>query len=186
MRYVGLTAIGMILAAASAASAAESATATVAQTGSGGGLFNYTITLHNTGTTPIGTFWYSWIPFPFYDFLKSQPTNVGAPTGWVAPVDNEGAGDGYSIEYYNLSGSNIPVGGSSSAFTFSSPDNLATITGATPYYGGAFNSGVSFIYSGFPESDAGTEFTVTAAPEPGCIGLLALSSTVLFGRRRKA
>src|SRR5437764_14888421 len=38
--------------------------------------FNYTITLNNTGTTDIGTFWFAWTSTPStYDFLPTTPTN---------------------------------------------------------------------------------------------------------------
>ena len=47
------------------------------------GLYDYTITLNNTSTTPIGTFWYAWVPGGF--FLPSTPASVTAPPGGRPP-----------------------------------------------------------------------------------------------------
>src|SRR5258708_3991709 len=57
------------------------ANAQISGQAAGGGGYNYTITLNNTAasTSPIGTFWYSWIPGE--DFLPSSPTSVQPPTG---------------------------------------------------------------------------------------------------------
>ena len=44
------------------------------------GDYRYTITLKDTGTTPIGTFWFAWVPGE--DFLPSKPEGFG-PEGLV-------------------------------------------------------------------------------------------------------
>src|SRR4051812_409943 len=64
------------------------------------GQFTNTVTLHNTGTTTVGTFWFSWIPGE--DFLPSLPANITAPPGWVGYIE-QGIYDSYSIEWYALS-----------------------------------------------------------------------------------
>src|SRR5215831_16372288 len=47
----------------------------------GGGVYNYTITLHNgPASEGIQTFWYSWVPGE--DFLPSYPLSVTPPSGW--------------------------------------------------------------------------------------------------------
>ncbi len=72
-----LAALGMLTAPASAGlSASGVMTATP-----DGANWDYTITLTDTGTTTIGTFWYSWIPGQGY--LPSLPTNFSAPAGWA-------------------------------------------------------------------------------------------------------
>jgi hypothetical protein len=178
----GLIILGVALYcfAPAATRAALLATATVA-TSSTTAPYDYTITLHNTGTTDIGTFWFSWTDTPtFYDFLPSAPTVTNMPAGWVAPLSHNAIpGDGYGIEFYNLSGSAIPPG-NSATFQFTSPDS-PTIIG-----GNAFippnKVTTSFIYGGLPLSGPSFEFNATLVPEPSsallagagvCLGLLA-------------
>ena len=57
--------------------------------------YRYTIVLADTGTTSIGTFWFSWLPGQGY--LPSQPTFT-APTQWSAQLtDGPLPGNGFSI-----------------------------------------------------------------------------------------
>ena len=44
-------------------------------------VYNYDVTVTNTGTTTIGTFWFAWIPG--YDLLPHAPTSIASPTGWT-------------------------------------------------------------------------------------------------------
>ena len=53
------------------------------------GVFQYDLTLNNTGTTTIGTFWFSWIPGA--GFMGVSPTNVMSPAGWTDTLTNTGA-----------------------------------------------------------------------------------------------
>ena len=39
------------------------------------GVNDYSITLNNTGTTTIGTFWFGWVPGA--GFLSAAPTDIG-------------------------------------------------------------------------------------------------------------
>lgn len=71
----------VILASAGSAWAAISATAVVT-TSQTAAPYNYTVTLQNTGTTPIGTFWFAWTPPPHeYNFLPHVPTAISGPAG---------------------------------------------------------------------------------------------------------
>lgn len=178
MRHIELAAIGMILAAAGVASAAETASATISQTGTTGVNFDYSIVLKDTGTTNIGTFWYSWVPGQ--DYMKSSPT-VTPPAGWsAANITHGGASDGYAIQWI---ASTPLTPGNSQTFTFESPDNFATMTGDSFYYPST-PVGTSFIYSGGPFSDGGDEFVV-AAPEPAGMGLLGAAGVLALKRRRR-
>ena len=74
-------------------------------------------------------------------------------------------GDGYAIEFFNVSGSPIAPGGSD-AFTFTRPDSPLTLNG------GAFippnRITTSFVYIGLPQSDPGFSFDMTVVPQlPG-------------------
>ena len=60
----------------------ESASATIAATHLPSGDYQYTITLDDTGSTPIGTFWFGWVPCA--DFLATMPSSMMAPAGWTA------------------------------------------------------------------------------------------------------
>ena len=68
-----------------------SATATFTNTpdASLAGVNDYSITLNNTGTTPIGTFWFGWVPGN--GFLSATPTDIGTPAGWTEMTTNSGA-----------------------------------------------------------------------------------------------
>ena len=159
-----------------------SASAQVALTSSAGGNNTYTITVNNTGTDNIGTFWFAWTPpgDPIeYDFLPTPPSAASGPTGWVAP--NITAFPGTSIEFYNVSGNPI-MPGQSGTFHFTTTDSVATLQGTT--FG--FPNTTSFIYDGFPEVGATAQVnpTVTVAPEPASAGVLAVVGLGLLRRRR--
>jgi hypothetical protein len=172
-----------ILAGAGSARGALSATAemSTAQTTAP---YTYTITLHNTGTTQIGTFWFAWTLQPReYDFLPSISTSVVAPSGWIAPIShNATPGDLYGIEYYNISGSNIAPGGSA-LFQFTSNDSPATLAG--PAWFSGFNVTHSVVYIGFPETDPGFNFDVHVVPAPGAAAIGCIAAVSLVRRRRR-
>jgi len=122
--------------------------------------YDYTITLHNTGTTDIGSFWFAWTDTPLdYDFLPSSPTVTGMPNGWIAPITHgPSLRDGYAIEYYNIGGSAIAPGGSAT-FSFSSPDSPMKLN-ANSFFP-ADKVTTSFVYIGFPQTDPGFVFDMT-------------------------
>ena len=168
-------ATALLVCAPSSAAAALMASATVSTT-STSAPFDYTVTLHNTGDTNIGTFWFGWTATPAdYDFLPSSPTVTGMPAGWIAPISHNPAipGDGYGIEYYNLTGSAIAPGGTGT-FKFDSPDSPAALGGAAflPFD----KVTTSFVYIGFPFGDAGQQFNATVVPEPTGLLLAAIGS----------
>jgi hypothetical protein len=160
------------------ASAGPLASATVS-TSSTSAPYNYTITLNNTGTTDIGTFWFAWTDTPGdYDFLPSSPTNTVMPAGWIAPITHNGfPGDGYGLEFYNLTGSPIAAGGSAT-FKFTSSDSPATIAGNAYFPGNKVTT--SFVYIGFPQTDPGFEFNAKVVPEPASFALAGVGGAALL------
>ena len=108
----------------------------------GGGLYDYSITLTNKGdsTSPVGTFWYAWIPGQNY--LPSDPASVSSPTGWTDTISGSG---GYGIHWTTSSAALAQ--GSSLLFSFESTDTPTTLAGnavsfpTTPI-------GTSFVYGG--------------------------------------
>ena len=97
--------------------------------------YSYDITLKNTGTTNIGTFWFAWVPGA--NFMSVSPTGVVSPSGWSA---NPESGGGYSIQWVTTSsllasGSSLPgfefqstlsPAQLEAAFSGSPPDTVAT------------------------------------------------------------
>lgn len=145
------------------------ATATISAVANGPN-FDYTVSLTNTGSTNIGTFWFAWTPpgMPTeYDFLPSAPFSISQPAGWLGP--GSPGFPGYSIEYYNSTGSPIAPG-QTGTFRFSSPDSPATLQGST--FG--FPNTTSFIYEGNPlvGSTARVNPVFASVPEPGSTWLL--------------
>jgi hypothetical protein len=144
--------------------------------------FNYTISLTNIGNVNIGTFWFGWTPpgMPIeYDLLPSVPFAISQPTGWLGPVSSNGF-PGYSIEYYNSTGSLIAPG-QTATFQFTSPDSPTTLQGST--FG--FPNTTSFIYSGNPLIGATARVNPVLVPEPSTYALLAAGCAGLLALRRR-
>jgi hypothetical protein len=163
--------------------AAETASATISSTPLGGGEFQYNMNLTDTGTTNIGTFWFSWIPG--VDYMEAKPTSITFPAGWSDNITgSDNASDGNAIQYLAGASSAITPG-NSGAFSFDSTETLSQLLGNSSY-GNKAEETTSFIYSQGPFSDGGFQFTVNAAvPEPSTIGLLTAGAVGLLMRRRK-
>jgi hypothetical protein len=102
---------------------AQSATATISGVQSGSD-YDYTITLQNTGTTQLDTFFYGWPGFG-PGSLTALPFNVGNSIGWNNVVTNGGPFSG--IVFVGSSG-NALAAGKSATFTFSSSESPTDIT----------------------------------------------------------
>ena len=134
------------------------------------GVYDYSLTLNNTGTTTIGTFWFAWVPGG--DFLNPVPTNVTEPTGWVEKTLT--APQGTSIQYTSTTNLLNP-GQSLSGFGFESTETPDQLLGLVPSGTGAGDPiTTSFVYIGAPLKDPGAQIVATAAtPEPSSLVLLA-------------
>jgi len=133
--------------------------------------FNYSLTLHNTGTTNIGSFWLGWIPGE--DFLPTTPTNILKPSGWSATLNGGGVGDGHSIEFID-GGAPLAPGASLSGFGFTTNDTPAQLAGKSPFFPSTSVT-TSFVYGGAPLSGTGFQFTASVVPEPSAF-LLAVAA----------
>ena len=160
------------------------ATAQISNTPLGGGVFDYTITLNNTGTTPIETFWFAWVPGQ--DYLATVPTNIVSPTNWSAIITGPGGGsDGSAIQWKT---SLNPLATSSSlTFSFESTDTPAAIAGNSVFFP-TTPVGTSFVYSGAPFVGTSDQFVVQSVPEPSTVALLLIGVLGLFwaGWRRNS
>jgi len=164
----------------SSAQAALMATATLS-TNQTSAPFNYTLTLHNTGTTNIGSFWFAWIPGE--DFLPTTPTGLVKPANWFAFLNGGGAMDGHSIEFID-NGTLLAPGASLTGFGFTSNDSPTKLAGKSPFYTST-PAGTSFVYGGAPLSDAGYQFTVSVVPEPPSLALAAIGGLLSWTALRK-
>lgn len=179
LALVGLLMMGW----AGSARAAIGASATVTAQQAGPNSWNYSMSLTNTGTTAIGTYWFSWIPG--YDFLPSAPTSLSAPTGWTVTTPQDGYIQPYwSIQWVNAS-TPLQPGQTLSGFNFTSPDAPTTVGGSS-YLGSFYPVSSAYVYIGAPELDPGAFFSspvTTVTPEPATMSML-LGIPALALRRR--
>jgi Ca2+-binding RTX toxin-like protein len=153
----------------------ESASATIAATQLGPSSYQYTVTLDDTGSTTIGTFWFGWVPGE--DFLDSSPSSVTAPAGWTDHITNMGSNDGFAIEWTASSpSSDLAPGGSLTGFSFISSESPSSLFGDSHFFPGTPEL-TSFVYSGAPFSDAGFQFVVEPMRQPPSPNFLVLDTT---------
>lgn len=154
---------------------AQSANATISYTTAGAN-YDYTITLFNSGTTDLESFWYGWTTSG--NNLPSDPTSPGNSLGWAN----------------DLSGNSIKWEGSSS--TELAPDHSATFTfvsSSSPTAMTTPPAGESVAYVGAIDFSQGVSGDSTGAfsptlvvPEPSSVALLAAGIAIMgFGLRSR-
>ncbi|MGA2813157.1 MAG: hypothetical protein ABSG16_17275 [Candidatus Acidiferrum sp.] len=173
------------LASGAPARADLSAAAQVSDAQIGPGEFQYDITLTDSGTTKVGTFWFSWVPGQ--DFMPVSPTAVLAPSSWAEKITNGGTADGFAIQFVAGSGDALGAGESLSGFQFDSTMTPAQLEGLSRFHP-TFPVLTSFAYIGAPFGDPGEEFEATVPPtstsEPATLLLTALGIGMLALHRR--
>jgi hypothetical protein len=168
---------------------AELATATISSSEISPGNFQYNLTLNDTGTTTLGTFWFGWIPGD--NFMPVSPTGITSPAGWQDMVTSGGPSNGFAIQWIaSAPADDLAAGSSLSGFSFDSTLTLAQLE--SPSVGNPSDwVSTSFVYSGAPFSDAGVQLTPTAAastatPEPSASALAIVGlGVILIGLRRR-
>lgn len=181
-KIAAIMAAAAVTALPAAVHAAETASAQIALDSVSGPTYTYTITLTDTGTTNIGTFWYAWVPGE--DFLDSEPTSVTDPTSWTDNLTgSHNSSDGTAIQWLAGSGAALTPG-NSLAFTFATPDDPAQVDGFSNSHPSTL-AGTSFIYSGAPFSDGGFQFVVSPVPEPTLATAAVAGSIVCLRRHRR-
>lgn len=140
------------------------------------GLYNYSLTLNNTGTTNIGTFWFGWVPGA--GFLSPAVTSFSQPAGWTGKTTNAGA----AIQWVTTA-SPLAAGQSLSGFSFISAETpaqlLLTYTGTGVGAGDPVST--AFVYIGAPLQDPGYQLAATVVtPEPGSVVLTMTGVGMVF------
>ena len=170
------------LAASNISSHAQSATATISDVAAGGGVFDYTITLQNTGTTSLDAFWYGWTLGG--NNLSPAITSPGSSLGWTdtALLGNT------SISWVGNSG-NALAQGQSATFTFDSTETPSAITTSPSGESVAYVNGTGL--NNFEQNDPGVASpvfspTLVAAPEPSSLSLLMAGLFVVMAGSLRA
>ncbi|HEY3857766.1 MAG TPA: hypothetical protein VGO67_25560 [Verrucomicrobiae bacterium] len=128
----------------------------------------YTLTLENTAasTSDIGMLWFGW-QAGAADFLKSEPTSIQTPAGWV-PVLEGDAYDGFSLEF--IASGPLLAPGSKVTFTFNSADSTNVMGGPAASFPQALTL-TSQVYSSRTTSGNQELFLVQLVPAPSTNGL---------------
>jgi hypothetical protein len=167
IRHSFLIAIGLVTAAFS--SRAQTATATISGVPSGGS-YNYTITLQNTGTLALNSFWYGWTITG--NNLPSDPSSPANSLGWGNRVFNNN-----SIEWVNNTGTALAPG-ASATFTFISTSSPTAITTPPSGESVAYVGGIDFSQGQSGDSTGAFSPTLISGPLPPVIIHQPQSQTV--------
>ena len=173
--YLTVVAVAGFAASTASSQATVSASATISDTAVSGG-FDYSITLMNTGTSSLESWWYGWIQFE--NDLPSVPSSAANSLGWANSVD------GNSIQW-GTAGDTALTPGNSATFTFFSTSTPTAITTAPSGESVAYTGGITAT-QGAADSTGIFSPVLVASPEPSSIALLALGSVgLLAGGWRK-
>jgi hypothetical protein len=133
--------------------------------------FNYTITLQNTGSLSLNSFWYGWTTSG--NNLPANPSGAGNSLGWANNLD------GNSIQWVNSSGTALAPT-QSGTFTFFSTTSPSAIITAPSGESVAYVHGIDFSQGAPGDSTPVFSPTLVAVPEPSSAALMAFGSLVLL------
>lgn len=162
-------ALAMAMAASTISSQAQTAAASLSGVQAGGN-YDYTLTLHNTGTTPLNSFWYGWTTSG--NNLSSFPSTAGNSLGWANNLS------GNSIEWVNSTGTVLGPG-QSGVFTFVATSTPAQITTLPSGQSVAYVNGIDFTQN-VPGDSSSVFSPILVVPEPSSFGLLIAGSLGLL------
>jgi len=122
-----------------------------------GSSYDYTITLTNTGTNALNSFWYGWTTSG--NNLPSNPTNASNSLGWSNGIS------GNSIKWTNSSGTALAPG-DSATFTFVSSSTPSAITTSPSGESVAFVGAIDFTEDTAGDGTAVFSPTLVSGPPP--------------------
>jgi len=165
--------LGLLLAVGAAGSAHAQniyASGTLSATPGAGNTWDYTMVISDASnaTSPIGSFWYAWVPGQFY--LPSSPSSATAATGWGATIAPSGSGQ-YSIQFIASSSAYYINPGSSLTFHFVSTDTPSVLAGNAPNFPST-PIGTTVAYNAGLFSQYEDTFVVQSVPEPASAALV--------------
>ena len=179
-RFALALAVATGLAASPLSSQAQSATATISDVPAAGGDFDYTLTLKNTGTQSLNSFWYGWTTSG--NNLPSDPISAANSLGWVSSIaGNSIQWENSSYNYYGYTyyyGTSLAAG-QSATFTFVSASTLSAITQSPSGESVAYVGGIDGSQGVTEDSTAVFSTTIAAVPEPSSMGVVAAGSLIL-------
>jgi len=139
-----------------------------------GGVFDYTMTLQNTGSEAIEGLWLGWALSSNPTFDIDDPTNAGNALGWASPVDGD------SVQFGGSSSETLLAVGKSTTFTFDSTSTPAQFMSQAAGQSVAYGVDASQFAI---EDDTlhSVEFapTVVSVPEPSSVGLLVAGTLTI-------
>jgi hypothetical protein len=150
---------------------------------SGNGPFVYALTLVDSGSTAIGSVWYSWTPG--HNYLPSVPSAAASQTtGWTTSV--QGSAGAASVQFVAGAGDALQPG-QSATFDFTSADSPSTLAGSVPIGSPPVETpiGTSTAYTAGLFSDGGDKFVVSSVPEPSSWVLLGTTAAGWLALRRR-
>ncbi|HXC35190.1 MAG TPA: PEP-CTERM sorting domain-containing protein [Candidatus Acidoferrales bacterium] len=154
---------------------AQSASATISYTTAGAN-WDYTVTLFDSGTTDLRSFWYGWTDTG--NNLPSNPSSPGNSVGWANTLD------GNSIMWGNSSSTPLTPG-QSATFTFVSSSSPTAMTTGGAGASVAYVNGIDFS-QGIAGDSTGAFSPTLVVPEPSSVALLAVGVVILgFGLRSR-
>jgi len=141
-----------------------------------GNVFDYTLTLHNTGLEAVDALWFGWIPGVFN---VANPTAAGNSLGWSSSVVAN------SIQFGGNAGTAIAGLGGTGIFTFDSTSTPAQFMAGTSGESWAYGVNASpFGATPGPDNEQFTP-TLSTTPEPSTFGLFTIGSVGLLGAFRR-
>jgi hypothetical protein len=166
IRFSLAVAAGLAVSGISSHAQDVNVTGTLTDVSAGGGVYDYTLILHNTGPEAVQSLWLGWALSSSPVFNVISPTSPGNNLGWNNVID------GNSIQYGGTSATGIPAGGTGT-FTFDSTSTpaqfMSQAAGQSVVYG--VNATQFAIEDNSLHSE---EFAPSVVPEPSTIGLLAI------------
>jgi hypothetical protein len=163
-------ALAAVLGVSAVSSHAQSASATISYVTSGAN-YDYTITLFNTGTLDLNSFWYGWTTSG--NNLPSDPTTPGNSLSWGNTLS------GNSIKWVNSTGTALAPD-ESATFTFVSTSSPTAITAAPSGESVAYVAGIDFS-QGRSGDSTGVFSPTLVVPEPSFLTLFTAGMAVILG-----